>query len=76
MKKKKKDLKGKWVAFLFAFFLGAFGVHKFYLGNNKAGVIYLILFFIFFYIPAFLALIDAIKILCTSEEEFNKQYNS
>ena len=31
------------IAAVLAFFLGGFGVHKFYLGVNKVGVIYLLI---------------------------------
>lgn len=72
----KKEQKNKWVAFVLAFFLGALGIHKFYLGEKKAGFIYLVGFFIFFYIPAIFAFIDALVLLFISEENFNKKYNS
>ncbi len=35
-------VKDRTVAVVLAFFLGGFGVHKFYLGNNLAGVLYLL----------------------------------
>ena len=43
----------KIAAALFAFFLGAFGAHKFYLGYTKQGVI-MLLVFMFGFIPVFL----------------------
>lgn len=39
--------KDKWAAFLLCFFLGGFGVHKFYEGRVIAGLIYLFTFGIF-----------------------------
>lgn len=36
--------KNKWVAFWLCLFLGIFGVHKFYEGNTKMGIIYLCTF--------------------------------
>ena len=33
--------KNKWVAFLLCFFLGGFGIHKFYEGKIIFGIIYL-----------------------------------
>ena len=44
------------VGLLLAFFLGGFGVHKFYLRRNTAGVWYLLFFWTGF--PAILGLID------------------
>ena len=53
-------LKNKWVAFLLCFFLGFFGVHKFYEGKIIMGIIY-ILTVGFMGIGVF---IDLIVILC------------
>lgn len=56
-------------AFLLAFFLGSFGVHKFYLGNNGVGLVYLLLCWTG--IPTILGLIDSILILLKSQSEFS-----
>jgi TM2 domain-containing membrane protein YozV len=48
--------KDETVGLLLAFFLGDFGVHKFYLGRNTAGVFYLLFFWTG--IPAILGFID------------------
>jgi TM2 domain-containing membrane protein YozV len=68
-------------AALFAFFLGAFGAHKFYLGYTKQGVIMLLCFlfgFILLGIPSFIigviAFIEFILYLVKSEEDFEKTY--
>lgn len=37
------EQKSKWVAVLLCFFLGGFGVHDFYLGYNKYGIIKIVL---------------------------------
>ncbi|HKL73746.1 MAG TPA: TM2 domain-containing protein, partial [Clostridia bacterium] len=37
-------MKNKYIAALLAIFLGLFGVHKFYLGQKTAGIVYLIFF--------------------------------
>jgi len=71
-----KNEKSKWIAFFIALFLGAIGLHKFYLKENRAGWIYLVAFFIFYPIPALFAFIDAIILLFITEENFNKKYNS
>ncbi|HMU95137.1 MAG TPA: TM2 domain-containing protein [Anaerolineales bacterium] len=59
-------------AALLAFFLGGLGVHKFYLGDMKMGVIYLI--FCWTGIPAILGLIDLIQYLRVSDAEFDVKY--
>ena len=61
--------KSKVAAALLAFFIGGFGVHMFYVGRTKAGVLYLI--FCWTYIPALLALIDFIFILCGKFKDKN-----
>ena len=62
------------VAVLLALFLGGLGIHKFYLGRNAAGVMYLLFFWTF--IPALLALLDIIVIVFNSQEEFDRLYNA
>ena len=47
---------------LLAFFLGGFGIHKFYAGKTAAGICYLL--FCWTLIPSILALIDFIIGLC------------
>ncbi|NCO76150.1 MAG: NINE protein [Cyanobacteria bacterium] len=67
------EAKNKSVAIILAFFLGSFGIHKFYLGNNFAGILYLVFFWTF--IPALLAIFDFIGLLLMSDNAFNAQYN-
>ena len=64
--------KSRIVAALLAFFLGWFGAHKFYLGQIGWGLWYLLLFWTC--IPAILAFIDFIYLLCISDKTFNQQY--
>jgi TM2 domain-containing membrane protein YozV/ribosomal protein L40E len=64
--------KSRVAAALFAFFLGAFGGHKFYLGQMGLGFIYLIFFWTF--IPAIIAFIEFILFLTMSDEVFNQKY--
>jgi TM2 domain-containing membrane protein YozV len=66
-------MKDKLVAALLAFFLGGFGIHKFYLGQIFKGFIYLI--FCWTFIPAIIAFFEFIILLIMSEEDFNKRYN-
>ncbi|APJ04633.1 TM2 domain-containing protein [Silvanigrella aquatica] len=60
-------------AALFAFFLGGFGVHKFYLGSVMLGVLYLL--FCWTFIPTVIAFIEGILYLIMSDSEFNNKYN-
>ncbi|WP_320033660.1 TM2 domain-containing protein [Campylobacterota bacterium DY0563] len=73
--------KSKLAAALLALFLGGFGIHKFYLGCNTAGIIMLLVFlfgFILLGIPSIfigmIAFIEAILYLIKSEEDFEKIY--
>ena len=71
----------KLAAVLFAFFLGTFGAHKFYLGYNKQGVIMLCVFlfgFILLGLPSLvigiIAFVEFILYLVKSDEEFEQMY--
>ncbi len=69
----KSTMKSKMTAGLLAFFVGGLGVHKFYLGENGIGVVYLL--FCWTGIPAIIAFIEAIILLTMSDEDFNAKYN-
>ena len=64
--------KNKTTAGLLALFLGGLGIHKFYL-REKGGIWYLLFFWT--YIPAILALIDAIRLFTMSDQEFAAKYH-
>lgn len=66
-------VKSKIAAGLLAFFVGGLGIHKFYLGRPGAGI--LMLLFCWTYIPAFIAFIDGIVLLCSSDESFQQKYH-
>ena len=64
--------KSKLAASLLAIFLGSFGIHKFYLGDNTLGVIYLIFFWTA--IPGIVGLIEGILWLTQSNEVWLSKY--
>lgn len=43
--------KSKLIAYLLGAFLGGFGVHRFYLGENTGGIAYIELFFLSLIVP-------------------------
>lgn len=66
-------MKSKTVAILITFFLGTFGIQKFYLGRNAQGIACLFLFWTG--VPAFIAIFDFFRILFMSKSSFDKRYN-
>jgi TM2 domain-containing membrane protein YozV len=71
----------KVAAALLAFFFGAFGVHKFYLGYKKQGVIMLLTFlfgFILIGLPSMaimiIAFIEFILYITKSDDDFEQSY--
>lgn len=75
------DANKKLVAGLLAILLGAFGVHKFYLGYTKEGLIMLLVFVFGFFLlglPSFvigvIALIEGVIYLTKTPEEFDRLY--
>lgn len=70
----KPGAKNRVAAALLAFFLGGFGVHKFYLGQVGLGILYLLFFWTL--IPALIAFIEFIILLCMSDDAFNQRYNA
>ncbi|WP_298836925.1 TM2 domain-containing protein [Clostridium sp.] len=64
--------KSKTTAGILAILLGGLGVHKFYLGKIKIGILYLI--FCWTYIPAFIGIIEGIIYLTASDEKFYNNY--
>ena len=66
--------KNRITAALLALVFGGIGVHRFYLNKPISGFFYLILFWTF--IPAIIALIEFVVLLCMSDEEFDRRYNA
>ncbi|BEV03275.1 MULTISPECIES: TM2 domain-containing protein [Chryseobacterium] len=62
----------KVTAGILAILLGGFGVHKFYLGYTKAGIIQLLLSLLC--IGGLIGLIEGIIYLTKSDEEFDRTY--
>jgi TM2 domain-containing membrane protein YozV len=66
-------MKNKITAALLAFFCGGFGIHKFYLGETGAGVLYLL--FCWTFIPGIVAFFEFVGLLLMSDQAFNGKYN-
>lgn len=64
--------KDRIAAALFAFFLGWFGAHKFYLGRTGWGLIYLLFFWTG--IPAMVGFVEGIVYLLKTDEAFAEKY--
>lgn len=73
--------KNRYIAAVLAFFLGIFGIHKFYLGKTRAGVIHLLCFFpgmFLFGIPTLvssvIALAETVIYLIKDDQRFHEEY--
>jgi TM2 domain-containing membrane protein YozV len=66
------ERKNKGIATLFCFFLGAFGAHKFYLGQIGQGICYFLLSWTF--VPALIAFVEFVLLTLMSERAFNEKY--
>ncbi len=67
-------MKDKTLAGLLALILGSLGIHRFYLGQTKLGILYIIL--LFTGVSAILGLIDAVMFLTMNQEDFDDKYNT
>lgn len=67
-----KRYKSKTVAALFAFFLGGFGAHRFYLGQWW-GIFYLLLFWA--WIPGIIAFIEMFVFIFSDQKAWDEKYN-
>lgn len=67
-------MKNKIVAAVLAFFLGGFGIHQFYLGNNSKGILYLV--FCWTFIPSVIGFIDGIILISMNDNIFDLKYNN
>jgi TM2 domain-containing membrane protein YozV len=64
--------KSRGVASLTAILLGGFGLHKFYLGNYLAGIVYLV--FCWTLIPSLAGLFEGIKYALMDDWDFQRRY--
>lgn len=63
--------KSKVTAGVLALLLGGLGIHKFYLGAWGWGIVYIVL--IWTWIPAIVALVEAIRYFTLSDDEFKQK---
>jgi TM2 domain-containing membrane protein YozV len=70
------DSKGrnKLTAGLLGIILGGIGIHKFYLGQNGIGLIYLL--FSWTFIPVIVGFVEGIMLLLMSDADFDSKYNA
>ena len=68
--------RNKFVAAILAFFLGLLGIHRFYLGRIGTGIIMLVLTCTVFgmAITGIWSLVDLVRYLMMSDEEFDQRY--
>jgi tetratricopeptide (TPR) repeat protein len=82
-------MRNKTVAGMLALVLGAFGVHRFYLGKRFQGILHMFIFFFtfiitieenpefpLFFIPALVGFVDAVLLFAMPQEEFDERYNT
>ncbi len=66
-------MRNRTAAILICFFGGYFGVHKFYLGQNVQGILYLI--FCWTCIPGIIAFFEFLGLCFMSDREFDARFN-
>ena len=66
--------KSRGISILLALFLGGIGAHKFYLERPLQGILYLV--FCWTFIPAIIALIEALNFAFMSQRTFAERYCS
>lgn len=65
-----KQANARKIAIFLAIFLGWLGAHRFYAGQIGMGLFYLIISFIWLPLTVFLGLIDAVRYIFMSDDEF------
>lgn len=61
------------IAIVLAVTMGAFGVHHFYLGDRRRGLKYLL--FVWTFVPLFLGLRDAARLVLIDRDQFERTYD-
>ena len=69
-----KEPKSRVLAIVLALLVGGIGIHRFYLNQPIIGLCYMLFFWTF--IPAVIAFVDAIVLICMSDEKFRARYSS
>lgn len=69
---RKASSRSRIVAAILAFLLGGIGVHKFYLGQIGWGILYLV--FCWTFIPAIIAFVEFVILICMSDETFARRF--
>lgn len=68
------SVKSRTVAGVLALFLGGLGAHKFYLGKPMWGLLYVLFFWTF--VPAVIALFEALFLFLMKDEVFDARFNA
>lgn len=69
---KSEPSKNRTMAAVLALCLGGAGAHKFYLGQTKTGLLYIL--FIWTFVPLLLGIYEGVKYVRMSDEEFQQKY--
>jgi TM2 domain-containing membrane protein YozV len=64
--------KNRTAAGIFALILGGVGIHRFYLGQTAAGILYLL--FCWTLVPTLISFVEGVLFLTMSDEEFARKY--
>ena len=67
-----RKFRNRTIAAVTAFFFGGLGIHKFYLGNALAGLVYLL--FCWTLIPSLVGMFEGIRYALMNEGEFQRRY--
>ena len=67
-------MKPRVIAILLALFLGGIGIHRFYMNRPGSGIIYVL--FCWTFIPAIVALVEALLLLLTTDDRVREQVSS
>lgn len=70
----KEQIDKKLIAGLLGIFLGGLGIHKFYLGYSKEGIIQIVITVVTCGFASILGLIEGILYLTKTDDEFVKTY--